>query len=304
MITRRQILVSGLAGAAAGLSPLRLWAETTLEMGQARLTTLSDGFLQLPESFVFGDLDREAAREVLAAMQMTDTALQPPCNVTLLRRDDAVILFDAGSGPAFMDSAGKLPEALDAAGLAPEDITHVVFTHAHPDHLWGAVDDFDEPTFPEARYLMGDREHAFWTDPAVLDNLAPDRQSFAAGAARRLEILGDRVETFGDGDELLPGLRAMLTPGHTPGHMSFELSSGDVTALVVGDAIGNGHLALARPDWDAPADQDPALGAQTRVALLNRIAEADMPIVGFHLPGGGLGRVARSGDAFAFTPAG
>ena len=92
----------------------------------------------------------------------------------------------------------------------------------------------------------------------------------------------------------------MATYGHTPGHMSFELKNGSDTAMVVGDAIGNHHVAFARPDWNSGADQDMSQGAATRQRLLDRLANEQLLMVGFHLPDGGMGRVEKTGDGFRF----
>lgn len=301
MISRRTLMTGAAAGGTWLALGGRLWAATEATLGDATVTTLSDGHLTLPESFIYGELEREAVDKIIAAAGARAGGLEPPCNLTLLRRGSDVVLFDAGSGPSFMASAGRLPEAMAAAGVSPEEVTHVVFTHAHPDHLWGVLDDFDEPVFRNAQHLMGADETAYWGDPETAETIAPERQSFAAGALRRIDMLGERLATFGDGETIVPGVTAVLTPGHTPGHMSFEISGGDRRLFVIGDAIGNGHVALAQPAWHAPADQNPELGAETRVALLNRLAEEEAPAVGFHLPGGGLGRIVRDGDAFGWV---
>ncbi|PZX12807.1 glyoxylase-like metal-dependent hydrolase (beta-lactamase superfamily II) [Palleronia aestuarii] len=276
----------------------RLWSATETDLGDAMITTLSDGHLSLPESFLFGDLDRDAVERVLGETGASARALEPPCNLTLFRANGAVVLFDAGSGPSFMPSAGKLPAALNAAGVSAEDVTHVVFTHAHPDHLWGVLDDFDEPVFANAQHLMGGDELAYWSSPDTLETISPERQSFAAGAARRIEILGDRLATFDDAERIIPGITSVMTPGHTPGHMSFEIAGDTGRVFLIGDAIGNDHVAFAHPEWHAPADQDPETGARTRLALFERLTEDDVQAVGFHLPSGGLGRIVRSGDRF------
>ena len=300
MFTRRHFLRAAALGTGALMLPRRSIAQVTLPAGT--LTTVSDGHLALPESFVIGDLPAEEARAILAAAGQDSGAFEAPCNLTLWQAEGRTVLFDAGAGADFMPSAGEIAGSLEALGLAPEDITDVIFTHGHPDHLWGATDDFDEPTFPEAQYHMGAEEQAYWIDPATVDSIGAARQSFAAGALRRLDLLGDRLSLFGAGDAVLPGVIAVATPGHTPGHMSFRLG-GAGGVFVIGDAIPNSHLALARPDWTSPSDQDPELGRSTRAALLEELASSGETVLGFHFSGGGIGTLARDGAGYAFTPA-
>lgn len=304
LITRRNLLAT--AGAALGTAvlPGRLWSGSTLEAGGLRIDTLSDGYLVLPASFTLGGIDPAAAAPILSRYGLGTDQFEPPCNVTLLRDGERTIMFDVGSGPNFTPTAGKLDEALDALGVSRDDITHVVFTHAHPDHIWGLLDDFDDPAFANAEFLIGRDEFDYWMDPATVDTIDPARQSFAVGAMNRLEVIADTVTLFGDGEEILPGVAARACYGHTPGHMAFEIAAGSDSVMVVGDAIGNHHLAFERPDWASGSDQDAEMGAASRVALLDQIASAQMRLIGFHLPGGGIGRAERSGDGYRFVEEG
>ena len=298
MITRRRLLA---ASAAALALPRASWAATSFTADGVEILTLSDGHLVLPEAMIYGSRDPAEARAIVAAAGGTGAGLQPPCNVTLMRRGDRVVLFDTGAGHGFMPTAGELPQALEAAGVAPEDITDVVFTHGHPDHLWGVLDDFDDPFFPEAQHWMGGEELAYWSDPATADTIGLERQSFAAGALRRLGLMEGAIETFEDGDEILPGLRAVSTPGHTPGHMSLLIETGNGPVMVVGDAIANDHLAFADPGFPAPNDQDPLKAALTRAALFDRLASEAVTIIGYHLGHGGMGRIEDAGgNAYRF----
>jgi len=215
------------------------------------------------------------------------------------------VLFDTGSGTGFMPSPGQIATSLVAIGRAPGDITHVVFTHGHPDPLRGATDDFEEPFCVNARHLMAEAEHDDWSDPATVDRSGAARQSFAAAASRRLDLLGGAVELFGAGDEPVPGITAVATPGHTPGHMSSRLggSGGSGGAFVIGDAIGNSHLALARPDRPSPADRDPAQGRDARAALLEELSASGETVAGFHMDAGGIGTLAGDGRAYRCAPA-
>ncbi|NHF74251.1 MBL fold metallo-hydrolase [Paracoccus xiamenensis] len=296
-LTRTAALISA---AALPLAPLRGWAVSTLTAGDLRIDSVSDGHIEFPPDFAFAMIPEAERGDLLRSLDIDPLAVvHSPLNITLLRQGDRVVLFDAGSGPDFVPTAGTLVEGLSAIGVSPEDVTDVIFTHGHPDHLWGVLDDFDEPLFPSADYRMGQVEFDYWTDPATIDTIAEERQSFAVGALRRLTALGDRIERFQDGAEVLPGIRAVMTPGHTPGHMSFEIGSPGDGLFVIGDFVTM-LAGFVRPDLGTSTDDDPALAAQTRAAMLARLADEGWTVLGYHLPDGGIGKVIRDGQAFSF----
>ena len=147
---------------------------------------------------------------------------------------------------------------------------------------------------------MGQAEWDYWWNPETVNEIGEARAAFAVGAKRRMEAIEDSVTLFGPDQEILPNVYSVDSAGHTPGHMSFEIRQGSEAVLVLGDAIGNHHVAFARPQWHSGSDQDAERAAATRVALFDRILADDLHVVGFHLPGGGLGRVERRGDSFQF----
>lgn len=296
----RRLFLQALAATSSCLATGAGLARTATTLGEMKIHSVSDGNLVLPGAFFFDGLPQDELTQILARHSVPTDELKPPCNATVLQHGDKTVLFDAGSGAGFMPSAGTLLDSLDALGITPEDVTHVVFTHAHPDHLWGVLDDFDDPVFPDAVHLIGETELDYWRNPDTLDTIGEARASFAVGAARRLEAIDDVLTTFRAGDEILPGIMAHASYGHTPGHISFELRSGSESLLVVGDAIGNHHVAMERPDWASGSDQDAETGAATRQRLLDQLATDKMAILGFHLPNGGIGRIERAGDAYRF----
>lgn len=303
MITRRQILASAAAAVATPLMPRRIWAGSSLSLGGMQVDTLSDGSLVLPGDFILGGMPQEEMQAIVGKYGLPTDRLTPPCNVTLMRDGTNTVLFDVGSGPDFTPTAGKLMEAFDAMGLTVEDVTHVLFTHAHPDHIWGLLDEFDEPLFPNAEYMIGRAEFDYWMDPETMNTIGEARTTFAVGAQRRLAAIAETVRMIDDGEEVLPGVAAVLTPGHSPGHMAYELRSGSESVMVVGDSIGNHHVAFERPDWASGSDQDKDLAAATRVKLLDRLASEQMALVGFHLPGGGVGRAEKQNATYRFIEA-
>ncbi len=300
MLTRRHILTAALA---LPFAPQRLWAATTLTMGTMQIDSLSDGNLVLPADFVLAGMPPDEMAAVIAKYNLPTDQSTPPCNLTLMRDGTNTVLFDAGAGADFQPTAGKLADAFSALGITPDDITHVIFTHGHPDHLWGVLDDFDEPVFTNATHMIGQAEFDYWTNPDTVATIDSGRTTFAVGAARRLTAMAERLEMLTDGQEVLPGVAARLTPGHTPGHMSFELRNGSSSLMVLGDAIANDYVAFGRPDWASGADQDGPMAAKTRVSFLDQIASEQMHLLGFHLPDGGIGRAERADGAYRYVAA-
>jgi glyoxylase-like metal-dependent hydrolase (beta-lactamase superfamily II) len=290
---------------AASCLPLSLsipsLVHSEINFGHTKITTVSDGSITLPASLTFDTMPKNELDLIIDEFSLSQDQLVRECNVTLVETEDRRILFDVGAGIYFLDGMGAILDSLDEQGLAPEDITDVIFTHAHPDHIWGVLDDFDDLLFPEAMYHIGRVEWDYWWNPETVNEVDESRVQTAVGAKTRFEALQDQIEFFDDGDEPIPGVLALMTPGHTPGHMSFEIANGSQSALIVGDALNNHHVAFKRPNWLSGLDQDPEMAALTRQNLLNRSSSEDMLLIGFHLPGGGIGRVVQSGKEYSFV---
>lgn len=300
-INRRTFLRTTGAAMAGGMLPV--WAHASLQLGNLQIDTLSDGNLVLPGAMILGDAPMDDATAILSRYNLATDQFKPDCNVTLLRDGTNTILFDVGAGPNFQSSAGLLGEALAALDVAPEDVTHVLFTHAHPDHLWGVLDDFDDPVFANAQHLIGTVERDYWLDPETPDTIGAERQAFAAGALRYLTAIEGQLGTFDDGATVLPGITARMFPGHTPGHMTFDIGTGATGLTVIGDVIGNHHVGFERPDWHSGSDQNPDLGVQSRVRLLDDLATKGGAVIGYHFPFPGIGTVVRGDTGYRFIPA-
>ena len=264
------------------------------------IMTLSDGNLRLPLSFIFPEVPKEELQKLLSEILVEGEYVEPGLNLTLMRNDNRVVLFDVGSGSNFMPSAGKLADSLDAAGISADEITDVVFTHAHPDHLWGILDDFDEVLFSEATLHVPRKEFEFWSNDATVDLMPDARKPFAVGAKSRLEVMDEQIKLFEVGAEVLPKIEAVDTSGHTPGHTSFVIHAANEPVMVLGDALTNHIISFEKPEWPSGSDQDPEQGIKTRKMLLDRLAADKIQIVGYHLPNEGVGRVEKSENSYRF----
>ncbi|MGB0844557.1 MAG: MBL fold metallo-hydrolase [Alphaproteobacteria bacterium] len=302
-ISRRTFGKLSLATALASSVPLSSNVFGQDRQINKRLDVLSDGYMQFPATSVFGDIPAQEYEAVLTANGASTTVLKPDCNLTLLRDGERTILFDVGAGPYFLETTGKLLDAFDELEVDPQEVTDVVFTHAHPDHLWGLIDDFDELFFSEAAYHISKVERDYWLSDKALQDMPESRKTFAVGAKRLLGEIEDRLIGFDFDTEVLSGIYAHKSVGHTQGHTSFEVEINGESLNIVGDAITNAHAAFQRPDWGYNSDQDIEVARLTRKALLDRMASDKSGLVGFHLPYPGMGRVEHDGLAYRFVAA-
>jgi glyoxylase-like metal-dependent hydrolase (beta-lactamase superfamily II) len=189
---------------------------------------------------------------------------------------------------------GDLLPSLTGIGVAPASIDRVVLTHHHGDHVGGLAPE-GTPAFPNASVHVSAAEMAFLEG-------APEDNGGAQSALAAIQASGG-AQTFTDGAELAPGLTAVMTPGHTPGHAAVLLESDGARLMFAADAIAHPVAFFEHPEWVFRFDQDPERTVETRYALLERVAEERIPFMASHLPFPALGRVSRMGAGFRFTTA-
>lgn len=205
----------------------------------------------------------------------------------LLRTGERTILVDAGVGTIDNGqyAGGRFLESLRSYGVAPDDVTDVVFTHLHFDHVGWATSK-GEVVFPRATYRAHAADWAHFVESA----------DAAPGAVRKLAPLASRLETFDNDGAFAPGLSARHTPGHTPGSTVYVVSDGGERALLLGDVV-HSVVELHERDWEAVFDVDPVAARAVRNAIADEVADSDDLVVGAHFPGLRFGRVVTvSGD--------
>lgn len=298
-LNRRTFMAAGAAAAGMVLVPGGASAAPVARLGAKEVHVFSDGSFPVPANIITRDRTLEEVEAAYKAEGQVP-AFRNVLNVTAVKEGDGWTLFDCGSGDKFLPGSGKLLDALDAAGVDRKMVKRLIFSHGHPDHLWGAVDSFGEPAFPDAEHMMAEAELAFWLGDAA-KSLPPERQMFAAGATRVLGDIKDRIKTFKPGAEVAPGVLAVDSAGHTPGHCCFMLSGGGQSLMVLGDAITNAVISFRHPDWQSGADQDPAKGVATRKRLLDQLSADRTPFIGYHLTEPGIGHAEKKDTAYRFV---
>ncbi len=258
-------------------------------LGRYTVTILSDGQSApgplLPSWGANPELQEEF-RRVLQANFLDPNATPNNFNPVLVDTGSARLLVDTGRG-----QGGRLLEHLALAGYAPEDITHVFLTHGHPDHIGGLVDGGGRPAFGGALHLMGRVDLDYW-----LKNPTP-------AVERALFPLRERIRPVEDGEDLLPGVRAVASFGHTPGHMSLEVLSEGQKLFIFGDAAGHYLLSLRFPQAYLGFDMDRAQVVATRARLFRKVAEEKALLTAYHFPWPALGYLRPLGEGYEFVPA-
>ena len=269
--------------------------------GDFVVTVVSDGYIAVPGDIVTAGADPAARPEILRRLPTATGGVKAYANIPIVRIDSELIIFDVGGGAKYQPTEGRLIRNLAAAGIAPSAITKVVFTHAHPDHVWGTQSQDGDLAFPNAAYYVGQAEWDFWMDPDFLTKMPAGLHDFAQGTRRALHAVKDRVAFLQPGNEVVPGLRALDTVGHTPGHLSFELAGGD-GLLIAADVAKSAIVSFEHPEWVFGFDTLPEVAIRTRQQFLDRAATDRLKLLGYHWSYPGLGYAERHGNAFRFLP--
>ncbi|RZS34412.1 metallo-beta-lactamase superfamily protein [Herbihabitans rhizosphaerae] len=262
----------------------------TIALGDLEITYLPDGAGGLKPRGWFADSTAEdwaANPHHLDA----DGMLVASFGALLVAQGNRALLVDAGLGPLEAPGppgdpvfgplrGGALLDSLAEVGRSPSDIEAIAVTHLHPDHIgWAAkVDDDGRPVF-DCPVVLGEQE---WTERAPNEPYGPFQEQFDA--------LEPRVRTVVPGEEVFPGVEAVASVGHTPGHLSYRITSGGHTLIVIGDAM-HSPLQIGRPEWSAAPDSDPTEAVRSRRELIESLREPNTLGFGVHFADVVFGRV-------------
>ncbi len=270
-------------------------AETShLQIGKFDILTMSDGYFDLPNNwFVSADTD---------LLKQAGDPIKVGANVWLVRSEERVILVDTGAGQVFAETrptAGKLETLLVADKLKKEDVTDIIITHMHADHIGGLMG-ADAGGYSNAKIHMAKAEWDFWTNQNLISKVPEEMKPLAQLAHSVASSVADRVIKHEKENEIAEGVRLIFLPGHTPGHSGVLIADDDQELMIVGDAIIAETLQFQNPDISYALDIDPEMAIKTRTKLLTNLAQSGRLMAATHLTYPGIGHVTLEGNGFKF----
>ena len=297
------VLTSANSGAAEPMTSAPMRAIHRFGIGTMRVTVIDDARFTFPAAAFAANQPEGTIGPFLSGYGLPTETVSLHMQITYIEHGPRKILLDTGMGditfPGNAPDNGRLFAGLQTIGVAPEEITHVILSHGHPDHI-GACSQNGEPMFKNASYHMSPKEFEFWTQKPG------DEQNFmnlmlSIGNAQ-LEPVRALMKPYSDGDEIVPGITAIDAPGHTVGHHAFLISDGGESLLHMMDAAVHYLVGPEEPDWALGVEMDPSAAAATRRRLFSEAADNDTLVAGYHFPFPGIGRIVPMDKAWRFVP--
>jgi len=274
------------------------------KLGAFECTVVSDGPLKLGTftAELFRGISQERIDQIVAANFLDKNDFTVDQNALVVNTGSKLVLIDTGMGfrKIYGPRTGYLLANLRGAGIDPASIDMVALSHAHPDHVWGLVGEDGKPNFPNAQIHITETDLEYWTDEAKLS--VPALGHYIGPIRDALLPWRDRLAFLKDGQEFIPGIQALSTPGHTVGHTSFVINSRDSAIVYTGDLAHQPLLQMENPRAEFARDTDPKQGVSSRLRVFDMAASRKIPILAYHFPWPGVGHVAKSGDVYRYVP--
>ena len=265
-------------------------------LGQFEVTALFDGAIELDPKLLT-NMQQADIQKLLASRFVGTSKMQTAVNGYLINTGSRLVLVDAGAGALYGQALGYMVQNMKAAGYEPGQVDAVVITHLHGDHFGGIRHADGKPAFPKASIHVDKTDNDYWLSKKNAEAAPAHRQRHFRNA-REISaplIASGKWKTFTTGTELVPGIRAVLAPGHTPGHTSFAVESQGQKLLIWGDLVHSHAVQFAHPDVAIEFDYDQKQAVETRRAVFKQMAQSRDLVAGMHLPFPGIGHVGTDG---------
>jgi len=281
-----------------------------IRLGDLDIAILSDGYINFPviQPIMAPEADIQAVSSILNASFLPTKDFGLGMNIMLIKKGDHLILFDTGGGKTDDQTGGKLLESLESANISPDQITDIVITHAHFDHIGGLLDGQGKSIYPNAIIYMTDIEYNFWTsnNPDFSNsksNGMEGQKEMIQSASHILRTIKPQVKLIKDGERLFDCITISLAPGHTPGHVISEISSNGESIIHIADVVHYGAILFPHPEWGTMFDWDFDLAVQTRINTFENLSQKKALVFGYHLPYPGFGHIVKTGtNSYQWLP--
>jgi glyoxylase-like metal-dependent hydrolase (beta-lactamase superfamily II) len=281
------------------------------KVGDFEVTVVTDGrtATPLPDTYV-ANAKKDQVNEVLASSYLPENTATHLYTPVVINTGSKLVVIDTGLGLGMFGqtkgAAGQFHSNLVASGIDPKQVDAVVISHFHGDHINGLLDAENKLAFPNAEIMVPAGEWKQWMDDSNMSKAAGTPLEGNYKNARRVfGAFGNKVTQYDDGKELVGGIKAIATPGHTPGHMSYLVSSGPRSLLVQSDiTAGMAFLFVKNPDWQLMFDMDKPLAVQSRKKIYDMVIAEKIPVQGYHFPYPGLAYVEKDGNGYRIVPVG
>lgn len=275
-------------------------------IGDIQATVLSDGIIGGPPRVYASDAPEAELQSVLRQAFLATDHLTLNLNTLLIETGGKRILLEAGAGATMGPNGGRIFQNLAAIGLGPEDIDAIVISHTHPDHVGNLRSADGGRAFPRATVFVPRQDWDFFvtTDPDLSYMPVPQefRLRFGQNIKNSLEPVKNNVELYEAGAEIVPGLTTIVASGHTPGMATFLVHSGQDQLLLTADLAYHPVVNVDRP-WLPGPDRDKETALSSRRRIFDMAAADQIPVLGFHFPFPGLGRMLKTDGGYAWVPA-
>ena len=271
------------------------------KLGNFEITTLRDGGRpgDGPHPTFGANQPAEAMAELMKTNFLPADKFVNTFTPTLVNTGSELILFDTGLGEGGRQAGlGRTAASLAESGYKPEDVSIVVLTHFHGDHI-GGLTEGGKPAFANARYIAGQAEYDFWTAP---ERMSGPTEGNAKAVDAKVKPLAEKMTFLSDGGSVVSGITAMDAAGHTPGHLIFMLESEGRSLLLTADTANHYVASVQKPDWHVAFDMDKDKAVETRKRVLGMIATDRIPFIGYHMPYPAVGYLEAMGDGFRWVP--
>jgi glyoxylase-like metal-dependent hydrolase (beta-lactamase superfamily II) len=256
------------------------------KLGGFEITVVSDGARAIPLSPTFvRNVNIEQVLAVAEAAYMPKGSIVAPFNPIVVNTDSKLVLIDTGYGPGIAPTVGLLPATLAAAGIDPKSVDIVLISHMHGDHILGIKNPDGSLAFPNAEIKVPAVDWAHWMSDENMSRAPEGFQKTSFGFNRKVfSSLKDKVTRFDWGKEVAPGITAVETAGHTPGHTSFMIASGSSKLFFQADVSIVPDLFLRNPDWQVMFDSEPDKAVVTRRRVYDMASADKLLVAGYHFP--------------------